>query len=177
MKKVLDYLKIVALLLGLLVGVQVPGFVDEYRQILESRVMESCLGLAEFQDDAELFFDGDLEQLVAYYESRDDEVIVAGGQSIRALVDRNLALKNALTQFNASLGGAYYQVFLSPLVEINEQLQASYQYSVTLNAASIGSGIGLGLLCLILLELILAIIRQTLIPCWRFIRLPRTQRL
>jgi hypothetical protein len=177
MKKVLEYSKIVVLLLGLLVGVQIPGFVDEYRLILESRALESSLGLAEFRNDAERFFDGDLDRLVAYYESREDEIIVAGGQSIRALVDRNLMLTNGLIQFNASLAQAYYQVFLSPLIEVQEQLRDSYQYSVALNSVSIGSGIGLGLLCLILFELILAIISLTILRCWRSARQSKTQQL
>ena len=63
MTKILDYLKIAAVLVGVLVGVQFPAFIDQYGKNLDSRLSESSNSIAEFQDDADKYFDGDLKKL------------------------------------------------------------------------------------------------------------------
>jgi hypothetical protein len=159
MKKLFEYSRIAVLLLGLLVGVQIPGFVEDYRNLLEARVMESSLSVSEFQDDADRFFDGDLNRLIAYYQSRQDLIIISGGESIEAIFARNRYLADALVQFNQSLSSAYYQVFVTPVPEVREQIRESYQYSVRLNAPAVISGISLALLAMILFELICFILK------------------
>lgn len=154
MKKLYEYSRIAVLLLGLLIGVQVPGFVDDYQRLLEARAMESALSVSEFQDDADRFFDGDLDRLIAYYQSREDLVIISGGESIEAIVARNRYLADALAQFNQSLVSAYYQVFMAPVPEVREQIRETYQYAVTLNASAVVSGISLALAGMLLFELI-----------------------
>lgn len=165
MLKVFEYLRIAILLVGLLVGIQLPGIVDDYGQLLEARTMESDGNVSEFQDDANRFFAGDLNRLIEYYLANPDQVIVAGGESIGAIVSRNTYLNNALMQFGSSRFNAYYHVFLVPVPEIKEQLLENYQYSITLNSEAIGVGVGIAILCMMAFELLLSC-RQ----CFRIIR-------
>jgi hypothetical protein len=47
-KHLMDYLRLVLFVCGVLVGIQVPGFVDQYGQRLEAHQLEAKLSLAEF---------------------------------------------------------------------------------------------------------------------------------
>ena len=160
MNKLFDYARITVLLLGLLIGIQLPGLVDEYGRLLLARVQESNISVSQFQDDAERFFDGDISRLITYYESQQDLVIVAGGESIRAIVERNLYLSDALNNFRQSPVNAYFQAFIAPLPEIRDQIRDSYRYTVTLNTAAVGSGVGLALLAMMLFELLIFCLRK-----------------
>lgn len=153
MKKLHDYLKTAILLLTLLVGIQLPAVVHQYGMLLEARVQESNITVREFQDDADQYFGGDLDQLIAHYRARPDPVMVAGGQSIQAIVARNRLLTSALDRYRRSPVHAYIQTLLSPVPEVRNQLWRDYQYNVTLDAAAIGVGVGFALLCAALYEL------------------------
>jgi hypothetical protein len=45
----LSYLRLVLFTLGLLVGVQVPGFINDYAKRVEAHLIEAQTGLAGFQ--------------------------------------------------------------------------------------------------------------------------------
>lgn len=153
MKKILDYLKITAVLVSVLVGVQVPAFVDQYGKNLHSRLLESNKSINEFKDDAEKFFNGDIQQLIAHYENKPDPVIAAGGESIGALFARNQYLAKALVEYKKSVYNAYLHVLLSPVDEIRTTVWSNYTYSVVLNKSAIIFGVCSGVASLMLFEL------------------------
>lgn len=154
MKKIMDYLKLAVLILGVLMGVQIPGFVSQYGQNLDARVAESLEGLSQFQQDADQFFNGNIDQLLKHYARNQDPVIVAGGKSIKALVLRNQTLTQAQSDFHQSLYSPYLQVFVSPITEIRQDVWNHYEYKVILNSEAIGIGIGFGLLVLAVFEFV-----------------------
>lgn len=158
MKKIMDYLKLAVLIFGVLIGVQIPGFVSQYGQNLDARVAESSKGLSQFQQDADQYFNGNLQQLLEHYDRNQDPVIVAGGQSIKALVLRNQMLTQAQSNFHQSLYSPYLQVFVSPIAEIRQDVWNHYEYKVILNAEAISIGVIFGLMVLALSELALFIL-------------------
>ncbi|GLT13541.1 DUF2937 family protein [Vibrio algivorus] len=158
MKKIIDYLKLAVLIFGVLIGVQIPGFVSQYGQNLDARVAESSQGLSQFQDDADQYFNGSLEQLLKHYARNQDPVIVAGGKSIKTLVARNQMLTQAQSNFHQSRYSPYLQVFVSPISEIRQDVWNHYEYKVILNAEAISIGAIFGLMVLALSELVLFIL-------------------
>ena len=155
MNKIFDYLKLAVFVVGILVGVQVPGFVDQYGKNLEARVIESEMSISGFQDDADKYFAGDITQLIQHYSKKVDPVIVAGGENIEVLVLRNQALKKAQEVFNQSMYSAYIHVFIGPVEEIRHHAWSSYTYGVVLNGSAISIGIAVGLLSLAFFELMI----------------------
>lgn len=158
MKKIMDYLKLAVLIFGVLIGVQIPGFVSQYGQNLDARVAESSKGLSQFKDDADQFFNGNIDQLLKHYARNQDPVIVAGGQSIKALVLRNQMLTQAQSDFHQSLYSPYLQVFVNPIAEIRQDVWNHYEYKVILNVEAISIGVIFGLMVLSLSELALFIL-------------------
>ncbi|MDN5509332.1 MAG: DUF2937 family protein, partial [Pseudomonas sp.] len=52
----LSYLRLVLFAVGLLVGVQVPGFINDYAKRVEAHLIEAQTGLRGFESTAQQFF-------------------------------------------------------------------------------------------------------------------------
>ena len=145
MKKLFEYIKFSIFVTGVLMGVQIPGFIDQYGNNLDARVSESASSVAEFQGDADKYFNGDMDKLVKHYENKSDPVIVSGGESIGALVSRNNYLVGAQKKFNQSIYASYVHVFFNPVEQIRRDVWSNYTYKVVLNGSAIVIGILSGL--------------------------------
>jgi len=168
MRKVLDYLRLILFTCGVLVGVQVPGFIDQYGNNLEAHLLESSLSLNEFNQDAQRYFDGSFDQLIAHYQSNLDPVIKDGGDSIAAIYNRNLELRQAWASFTTSTYSAYAHVILKPLPEIKNEVWHNYTFGITLKPSAIISGLTCGFSLALLIELssllVIRAIRQAFAP-------------
>jgi len=153
MRKILDYLRLILFTSGVLIGVQVPGFIDQYGKSLEAHLIESSISLKEFQEDAERYFDGSLDNLIAHYQNNPDPVIKDGGDSIAAIYNRNLTLTQAWATFTASTYSAYTHVILKPLYDIKNEVWSRYTYSIILSPSAIISGLTCGFSLSLLIEL------------------------
>ena len=153
MKKLLDYIRFAVFVAGVLIGVQIPDFVDQYGNSLNARVSESANSVSEFQDDADKYFNGDMNKLVEHYDNKSDPVIISGGESIGALVSRNQFLVAAQKRFSQSAYAAYLHVFVSPVEEIRNDVWNNHTYKVVLNVSAIFIGILFGFITSGLFEL------------------------
>ncbi len=88
-----SYLRLALFALGLLVGVQVPGFIDDYSKRVEAHRIESEQGLKGFRETAKRFFKGDLVALVGHYQASADPVMRSDAQSLGTLVERSAFLE------------------------------------------------------------------------------------
>ena len=152
MHKIVDYLRLILFAGGVLLGVQVPEFVDQYGKNLRSHLLESSLSLQEFKGDAQRYFNGDLDKLIAHYQNKADPVIKDGGASISAIYSRNLHLKQAWATFSKSTYSAYSQVFFTPLADIKNEVWSNFTYAIVLNQSAIISGLCCGFLLALLVE-------------------------
>ena len=70
----LSYLRLVLFAAGLLIGVQVPGFISDYAKRVEAHLIEAQTSLSGFQGTANQFFKGDMQALVAHYRASEDPI-------------------------------------------------------------------------------------------------------
>lgn len=149
-----SYLRLVLFALGLLVGVQVPGFVDDYRTRVEAHRLESEQGLQGFRETARRFFAGDLDRLVAHYRASDDAVMRSDAQSVAGLVERAAWLRR---EWQAMQGPWYAQVWHLATAADEQLLRetyGAYRYQVLLAPEAIAWGIACALLLAWLVELL-----------------------
>ena len=59
------YLRLVLFALGLLIGVQAPGFVDQYSKRVSAHYIEAKKNFAGFQHTADAYFGGSMAALVS----------------------------------------------------------------------------------------------------------------
>ena len=134
----LSYLRLVLFAVGLLVGVQVPGFINDYAKRVEAHLIEAQTGLRGFESTAQQFFNGDMQALVAHYRASDDPVFQSDANSLGAMLDRQVALDK---QFQAMQGPWYIralQVAYAADPAIREETYNAYTYQVLLSPSAIG---------------------------------------
>lgn len=149
------YFKIALMVACTLVGIQVPGFVDQYGKHLHARLLESNRALTEFQDDADKYFGGDLNKLIAHYKQSGDNIVIEGGNSIEAIATRNQALQHANTRFNQSVLNRYTHALFAPIKEIQREVWTRYSFNVLLSKSTLVVGVLIGLSCLLFFECVL----------------------
>lgn len=155
-----SYIRIFVFLGCTLIGIQVPAFVDQYGKSLESHLIESQKSLSEFQKDADKYFSGSLEKLIAHYKENIDQVINAGGVSIESIYDRNFMLKKNFKDFHSGSWAAYTQALLTPVPDVKKEVWKNFSYSIQLEPTSIAFGLFAGLIFSIVIELLLRLLFQ-----------------
>ncbi|MDP4569520.1 DUF2937 family protein [Pseudomonas sp. LPH60] len=128
----LSYLRLVLFAAGLLIGVQVPGFISDYAKRVEAHLIESQNSLRGFQGTAQQFFKGDLNALVAHYRASEDPVFRSDAESLSGLLHRQLALDK---QYQAMQGPWYIrllQVVLAADPDIRKETWDGYSYQILL---------------------------------------------
>jgi hypothetical protein len=128
----LSYVRLVLFAAGLLIGVQVPGFINDYAKRGEAHLIEAQTGLRGFQGTAEQFFKGDMQALVAHYRASEDPVFRSDADSLSTLLSRQIALDK---QFQAMHGPWYIrflQVVLAADPDIRKETWNGYSYQILL---------------------------------------------
>ncbi|MFC3607046.1 DUF2937 family protein [Stutzerimonas tarimensis] len=140
-----SYLRLVLFALGLLVGVQVPGFIHSYAQHVEARRLESAEALRGFTLTAQRFFRDDLQALVEYYRASEDPVFRSDAQSVETVVSRYQLLEG---EARAMRGPWYRQAWhLATRAdhELRREAWRGYGFQVLLRPAAVAWGIACAL--------------------------------
>jgi len=128
----LSYLRLVLFAAGLLIGVQVPGFINDYTKRIEAHLIEAQISLSGFQNTANQFFKGDMQALVAHYRASEDPIFRSDADSLSHLLTRQVALDK---QFQAMQGPWYVrflQVVLAADPDIRKETWNGYSYQILL---------------------------------------------
>ena len=150
----LSYLRLIIFTGGLLAGIQLPAYVDQYGKSLQAHYLEAELALDEFRDEARKFFGGDLDRLIAHYHQSNDKVFNEGGNSIEAVRNRTLLLQQSLHDFKSSAFNAYKLTFLTPVADIQQEVRQNFSHTITLQPQVIVFGLCSGLLLAVFCELL-----------------------
>ncbi|WP_434456194.1 DUF2937 family protein [Stutzerimonas urumqiensis] len=148
-----SYLRLVVFALGLLVGVQVPGFIEAYDRHVEARRLEAQEGLQGFRETARRFFSGDMAALVEHYRNSEDAVFQSDAQSIERLVERARILE---LEWRAMQGPWYARVWHLAFRadrSLIAEVWRGYHFQVLLSPAAIAWGLGCALMLAWLVEL------------------------
>jgi len=171
-----SYLRLTLFALGLLVGVQVPGFVDDYVKRVEAHRLEAEQGLKGFRETAQRFFQGDLDALVAHYRASDDPVMRSDAQSVGYLVSRAALLGREWQALQGPWYSQAWHVAVAADHELRKETLNAYRYQVLFAPEAIAWGIGCGLLLAWLVEAALLLlawmasagrVKQTQARHWR----------
>ncbi len=149
-----SYLRLVLFAIGLLAGVQVPGFIDDYAKRVEAHRLESQQSLQGFRDTAQRFFKGNLDALVAHYRVSNDPVMQSDARSVGNLVQRAALLDQ---EWQAMQGAWYAQAWhlaTGADGELFKETLDAYRYQVLLTPDAITWGVISALLLAWLVELL-----------------------
>jgi uncharacterized membrane-anchored protein YhcB (DUF1043 family) len=146
------YLRLIVFSIGLLVGVQVPGFVDQYVKRVSAHQSEALRNFSGFQQTADQYFGGDVGALIAHHEASADPAFKSEAQNIRNLYARLTALSAELAALRVPLVRQILHVILHPDPQILDETRAEYSYTVPLSPSAIACGVAIGALLALLAE-------------------------
>jgi Protein of unknown function (DUF2937) len=150
------YLRLVIFTIGLLIGVQAPGFVDQYVKRVSAHYTEAKQNFNGFQQAANQYFNGDVDALVAHHLASTDPVFKAEAKTIADLFARIKALADELDALKGSLLARLTHIIVNPNRDILQETLNAYSYTVPLSPDAILYGVSAGLIVSLVIELILA---------------------
>ena len=150
------YLRLVVFSVGLLVGVQAPGFVDQYVKRVSAHYSEAQHNFVGFQQAADQYFNGDVNALVAHHLASTDAVFKGEAKTIGDLFARIRALSAELAALNGPSIARLVHIIVNPNRDIFQETVAAYSYTVPLSPDAIAYGVITGLVLSLAVELILA---------------------
>lgn len=159
-----SYLRLALFALGLLVGVQLPGFVESYAQRVDAHRSEARLGLENFQKTARQFFKGDLDALVSHYRASDDPVFRSDADSLNGLIERSRLLEREWQIMQGPWFLRTGHVLFAADHDLRQETWAGYRFQVLLAPEAIAWGIGCALLLAWLVESLLLGFARLLSP-------------
>ena len=149
------YLRLVVFTVGLLLGVQAPGFVDQYAKRVSAHYIEVKHNFAGFQQAADQYFNGNVEALVAHHLASPDPVFRGEAKTIGALFARIKTLAAELDAMSGSSISRLIHVAVHPNRDILKETSDAYSYTVPLSPDAILYGVSVGLVIALALELVL----------------------
>lgn len=170
-----SYLRLILFTCGLLLGVQIPGLINDYSQRVHAHLLESREGLKGFQQTAQRFFNGDLDALVRHYRTSDDPVFNSDANSIESLQIRNRLFEDEWQVLQGGWLSRTLHVLTRPDPAIREETLKGYSYQILLTPEAATWGLGCALLFALVVESLLLLVgwvvmggrRKAVQPSWR----------
>lgn len=159
MSIVYRYLMIIVACASLLIGLQVPSFVDQYQKRVDAHLREVIVNLQPFVEIATKYFDGDMERLLGLHRNSEALPFKEEGKAIEQLLQRKTHFEAELSALNTALPQRALHVLLHSDAQLREEALAQYSYTVPLNQDALLFGAGAALVILLLVELLLALLR------------------
>ncbi|MFV3304218.1 DUF2937 family protein [Pseudomonas sp. NY15181] len=151
-----SYIRMVLFALGLMVAVQVPGFIKDYGQRIDAHRIEAAQALQGFKDTSGQFFKGDLNALVAHYRGSADPIFQRDADNIEHLLRRTQLFENEWKALQGGWAQRAWHMVTAPNAELLQETYANYRYQVVLEPEAIAWGLAGGLLLAWIAEVLMA---------------------
>ncbi|AHF68791.1 MULTISPECIES: DUF2937 family protein [Pseudomonas] len=147
-----SYLRLVLFTTGLLVGVQVPGFISDYSKRVEAHLIEAQQAIKGYNATAQQFFKGDIQALIQHYRNSEDPVFRSDADNISTLLTRTHVLERQWLGLQGAWYSRAWYVATSADADIRRETFNGYTWQVLLAPEVIAWGIISALLLALLIE-------------------------
>jgi hypothetical protein len=163
MSLIIRYISIALACLALLLGIQIPNFVDQYQKRVDAQWTEASINIKAFQVIADQLHGGSMQALLQKHEASTDPTFRAEAKAIRNLWERFQLLEREQAAMQKGLISKVGRVLFGGIREIKKATWSQYSFGLILNRAAIWSGLLSVLITLGLYELSILGARQA----WR----------
>jgi len=144
---------------GILLGVQIPNFIDQYTQKISAHQLEATQNFSGFQTTADKFHGGSVKALIERHETSSDPVFKAEAGPIKEIHSRILAFSSELKSLNTNLLGKIFHVAFKSDRSVIKETLSEYSATVPLNTDAIICGLGLGMVSALLGDLFFFVLK------------------
>lgn len=170
MNIVREYLRLAVFAIGLLSGVQIPAFIDQYQKRVDAHLIEAKQNLAGFRQTAERYFKGDMQKLIRHYEQSEDVIFRQDAKNVQLIFNRASLLQVQWDNLNSGVVRRAYYLATQYNPQILQETVTQYSYTVPLNPVALGWGICIALLFAALFDMMIGISAKTCSMCFHAIR-------
>ncbi len=149
---------------ALLVGIQLPNFVDQYQKRLDAHLVEVQTNLKPFQDIANQFHEGSMEALILKHKRSDDVTFNREGDAIDKMYRRFQRFANERDQLQTALPQQLVFIATRADRDLVDETRQNYSFGLLLNTGAVIAGLVLMLMVVIVLEAIAALARALTRP-------------
>ena len=153
------FITIVVFAIGLLVGIQLPNFVDQYEKRIDAHFVEANEGLKGFQSIADLLHQGGIEGLLEKHEKSRDPTFRAEAAPIKNIYQRKLRFEREVNALHTSFVGKVVHIVTAGDVQVIGETYDNYSANLPLNTNAITCGLMLAVLVCLLFEVAVAVPR------------------
>lgn len=157
------YLSLILFAAGLLAGVQLPNFVDQYEKRVDAHYREASADLSGFQRIAELYHHGSVEGLIRQHEASSDPSFHSEAAPIRRLYQRKMRYASELRALNTGFVRKVAHVLLGGDPALLRETYAHYSADLPLNVTAMLCGVAVAAAVCALFELILGLIKAIVV--------------
>jgi hypothetical protein len=125
---------------ALLVGIQIPNFVDQYEKRLDAHLSEVKNNLQGYQDIADRLYGGSLAALIAKHQQSTDQAFQQEARPIANIVQRYEHFSKELAALATGLTGKIAYIVTQGDRELITETYNNYSFAVPLNEAAVTSG-------------------------------------
>jgi hypothetical protein len=165
-----EYLRLAIFAMGLLSGVQIPAFIDQYQKRVDAHLLEAQQNLAGFKQTAERYFNGDMAALIQHYRSSSDAIFQQDAKNLQLIYERTTLLQNQWDNLNSGVIKRVYFVVRNYNQQILQETVNQYSYTVPLEPVALGWGICIALLFAALFDITVGVGAKTCSVCYRAAR-------
>lgn len=166
------YLMVIVACISLLIGVQIPSFVDQYQKRVDAHLREVTVNLQPFQEIANKYFGGDLGKLIALNLNSNAKPLQEEGMAIEQMAKRKLRFEADMAALQTSLPMKALHILLNGDREMIDETRGQYSYSVPFNQDALLFGAGVAIAILMIVELLFALARFAGAKAWRRLHRP-----
>ncbi len=160
------YLLIVLACMAMLAGIQIPNLVDQYQKRVDAHLREAILNFKPYQDLADKYFGGNLQQLIELHRKSQEKALQDEGDVIGNMIKRKEHLEQLNADLQASLPVKIYHIILRGDRDLIQETLDQYTYAVPLNQDALVAGAVAAAILLAATELLLALARYVSGSLW-----------
>lgn len=156
------YLLIVLAIAAVLVGIQVPGFIDQYEKRVDAHLSEVTTNLRGFEEIARRHHGGSFEALLREHETSTSPTFRDEAKPLRDMLERRETFLREQQALQTGLLGQATHILFDANRELLAEARASYSYSVVLTPDTVMAGAALAAIAVLLMELLAQALRWPL---------------
>ena len=149
---------------ALLMGIQIPNFVDQYGKRLDAHYIEVQTNLRPFQEIANQFHAGSMEALISKHRQSDDLTFRAEGDAIEKMVRRLQHFEQEKRALQAPLPKQVMFLITRADPDLVEETRRSYSFGLMLDQTAVLAGVVCMLIVALALEMFAWLVRALTRP-------------
>lgn len=151
------YITLIVFAAGLLAGIQLPNFVDQYQKRVDAHFVEAKEDLSGFQKIADLFHHGDIRELIEKHEKSRDPTFRAEALPIKKIYQRKLRFEREIKAMHTSFVGKVVHILTAGDMAIINETYNNYSANLPLNTSAIASGLLTAVILCVMFEITVAV--------------------